>query len=629
MKRWTSLLLLGSLLGACSQAPEPETAPATGTFEVSIGSGPRLDIAAQSATRTALGDDGVTVKWEENDRVALWAVNSAAQTVLNRVIFNLYHYNASYNSASFRGTVPAMTEETYAYYAVSPVPTSASGLKAVYEIPAVQDGEFHGAWDVMVASPIKDAAPLREHDKKDESGISDNTDIVNLQFHHKLHMLKIALPKNDLGEPISEIVLTFPSAVAGRMTVDVSDPEAEVSLSRGSNTLTLRFDQPKSAGDVVYAMIAPITLSEGESVSIVAVGESCESESRTFEPLSADRTFAAGHTSPINYNIPGVGRIFTRLNFHLAETGVNTLGEAIDTFTVTAPEGWAFEDGNRSRTFEVSGTGDYPVIFREYTNPTEELGGFQVTFDSENTLITQEFTMPAVAVNSLTRIDFSVPWLLYEDFSGVTTNSNYDNPAVGGTTIANGDGTAIDLTTWGVKTPGWTAARVGTEAGKAIRICARVENQSVASNTYNARLDSAPFSVLKEGKTPKVKVTFNYKGGRWSVERKLFGGDAGPGNGDAIYSCGYTSEQGWQPGSTTIPFLLRNNVVIPGTSGADRNQNQNYDNISYEDSFIIPAAGNTTRASWMVSSTTDTAPFAGFNGNYWLYLDNIRVSITQ
>lgn len=629
MKRWTTLLLLPALLSACSQAPNSDAEPAAGTFEVAIGSGPRFDIAQAPDTRTALDDDGVTVRWSENDRLALWAVNSAAQTVLDKVTFNLYHYNASYNSASFRGSVPTMAGDTYTYYAVSPVPGTVSDKKATYEIPTVQDGSFHGEWDVMVASPIEGAA-LREHDKKDENGISDNTDIVNLQFRHKLHVLKITLPQNDLGEAISQIELTFPSPVAGRLLVDVTDPGAEMTLSGTSKTLTLRFDTPKNAGDVVYAMIAPITLGKDETVSIVAVGETCESEPRSFEPKSADRSFAAGHTTPIVYHVPGVGRRFTRLNFHLAETGINTLGEAIDTFTVTAPEGWNFEDGSQSHTFTVTGTGDYTLRFREYTNPTEAQEGFQVTYDSPNARMTETFTLPAVTVEGLTQAaSFSVPWLLYEDFSGVTTNSNYDNPAVGGTTIANGDGTAIELSEWGVRTPGWTAARVGTEAGKALRICARVENQSVASNTYNARLDSAPFSALKEGRNPKVKVTFNYKGGRWSVERKLFGGDAGPGNGDAIYSCGYTTEQGWQPGSRAIPNLLRSNVTIPGTSGADRNQNQNYDNISYEDSFVIPAAGSTTRASWMVSSTTDTAPFGGFNGNYWLYLDNIRVSITQ
>ncbi|WP_346701524.1 fimbrillin family protein [uncultured Alistipes sp.] len=628
MKHWTTLLLLPLLCAACSKNTDEAADPATRSIEVAIGSGPRLDIRPQSTTRTELGDDGVSVKWQTGDRLALWAVNSAAQTVVDAVAFSLYHYNATYNSANFRGNIPQMAEDTYTYYAVSPVPASTDGLRASYDIPAVQDGTFHGEWDVMVATPIEGAGPLREHDKKDANGISDNTDVVDLQFAHKIHVLKIAIPRNDLGEPVSEIKLTFPTPVVGRLTVDAANPAAAAELSESSNTLTLRFSEPKEAEDVVYALIAPVTLEEGQEVSIVASSSALESEERTFAP--AGRTFAAGHTTPINYNVPAAAVQLTQLIFTLAETGVNTLGEAINTFTVTAPSGWSFEDGSQSRTFDVTGTGDYTVRFRGYTNPTEEMAGFQVTYDSEHALLSETFTLPAVTAGAVNRVKtFSVPWLLYEDFSGVTTNSNYDNPAVGGTTIADGDGTAIDLSNWGVKTPGWTAARVGTEAGKAIRICARVENQSFASNTYNARLDSAPFSTLKEGKNPKVKVTFNYKGGRWSVERKLFGGDAGPGNGDAIYSCGYTSEQGWQPGSTTIPYLLKNNVVIPGTSGAERNQNQNYDNISYEDSFIIPSASNTTRASWMVSSTTDTAPFSGFNGNYWLYLDNIKVQIAQ
>ena len=630
MKRWTPLLLLPVLLAACSKAPENGMDPAAQTIEVAIGSGPRVDMLPQTATRTTLDEDGVSVKWQTNDRLALWAVNSAAQTTLEAATFSLYHYNEAYNTASFRGTVPAMPEDTYTYYAVSPVPAATDGLKASYDIPAVQDGAFHGEWDVMVATPIADAAPLREHDRKDDSGISDNTDIVNLRFAHKTHVLKITLPKNDLGEPITEIVLTFPAPVVGRLTVDATDPAAESTLSNAGEQVTLRFAEPKDAGDVVYAMIAPVTLDEGQQISIVASSESRESETRTFAPQSADRTFAAGHTTPINYNVPVMAVELTRLTFHLAETGVNTLGEAIDTFTVTAPEGWVFEDGNSSRTFDVTGTGDYTIRYRGYPNPTNEMSGFRVTYDSEHALLSEDFTMPALSEGGQARVEFSVPWLLYEDFNAITTNSNYDNEEVGGTKVADGDGTGIDLSQWGLQTGGWTAARVGSEEGKAVRICARVENQSFASNTYNARLDSAPFSGLKTDKSPQVKVSFNYKGGRWSIQRKnIFGGDAGPGDGDATYSCGYTNEQGWQPGSTTIPFLLKTNVVIPGTSGADRNQNQNYDNISYEDSFIIPAASNTTRASWMVSSTTTTAPFSGFNGNYWLYLDNIKVQIVQ
>ena len=253
------------------------------------------------------------MKWQTGDQLALWAVNSASQRVIEAATFSLYHYNASYNSASFRGSIPALAEDTYSYYAVSPVPAATDGLQASYDIPAVQDGTFHGEWDVMVAKPVTGEA-LREHDRKDANGISDNSDIVNLQFAHKIHVLKITLPKNDLGEPITEIELTFPTAVTGRLTVDASNPEADATLSGGSKTLTLRFAEPKDAGDVVYAMIAPVTLDEGQQISILAIGESCESESRTFAPASADRTFAAGHTTPDQLQCPGA-----RAHVHPAE----------------------------------------------------------------------------------------------------------------------------------------------------------------------------------------------------------------------------------------------------------------------------------------------------------------------
>ena len=328
MKHWTTLLLLPLLCAACSKNTDEAADPATRSIEVAIGSGPRLDIRPQSTTRTELGDDGVSVKWQTGDRLALWAVNSAAQTVVDAVAFSLYHYNATYNSANFRGSIPQMAEDTYTYYAVSPVPASTDGLRASYDIPAVQDGTFHGEWDVMVATPIEGAAALREHDKKDPSGISDNTDIVNLLFAHKMHVLKITIPRNDLGEPISEIKLTFPTPVVGRLTVDAANPAAAAELSESSNTLTLRFSEPKEAEDVVYALIAPVTLEEGQEVSIVASSSTLESEERTFAP--AGRTFAAGHTTPISYNVPAAAVQLTQLIFTLAETGVNTLGEAID-----------------------------------------------------------------------------------------------------------------------------------------------------------------------------------------------------------------------------------------------------------------------------------------------------------
>lgn len=609
MKRWTTLLLL-PLLAACSKAPEDATDPAAQTIEVAIGSGPRLDITTQSATRTTLDEEGTQVKWQTGDQLALWAVNSASQRVIEAATFHLYHYNASYNSASFRGSIPALDEDTYSYYAVSPVPAATDGLQASYDIPAVQDGTFHGEWDVMVAKPVTGEA-LREHDRKDANGISDNSDIVNLQFVHKIHVLKITLPKNDLGEPITEIELTFPTAVTGRLTVDASNPEADATLSGGSKTLTLRFAEPKDAGDVVYAMIAPVTLDEGQQISILALGESSESESRTFAPASADRTFAAGHTTPINYNVPGLGRMFTRLNFRLDEAGANTLGEEIDTFTVTAPEGWVFEDGTRSRTFQVSGTGDYLVRFRDYPNQTAETSGFQVTYDSEHALLTETFTLPAVTPETLNQVAaFRVPYLFEEDFSGIYGYSDHDNAGHGWTSDTTTG--AIDLGSQNLA--GWSGARTGAQANTSIRVCCRAQSVFGGSTLYryHGRLDSAPLANLKAGTTANVRVTFNYGGGR-----------SGNSKFSPLAACGYTTTQGVinSQQDRNQNWYISGAQVIP-----DLGVNDSFTSLPYTMEYTIPSCSNQHRLSWEVNSTGEASTT---NANLWLYLDNIRVSIAQ
>ncbi|WP_290539642.1 fimbrillin family protein [Alistipes sp.] len=610
------LLALPLAFGACSESSETGTRPASETISVSVGSGPKIDIQSEDRSRTQLAEDGLSVKWTSDDQIALWALNSRSETILSKQPFKLYHYNSDYNTAKFRSDIPQMPADTYTYYAVSPVPAESKGTQASYLIPDVQNGDFDGNWDVMVADPVK--APALE---KNNSG-----ETVQFQFRHKVHVLKISIPKNDLGEKISEITLAFPQPVTGRMTVDATDPAAAPVLSGDSNTLTLRFDTPKDAGDVVFAVIAPAELTPEQEVTITAIGETGESEPRNIP----GKHFSEGHTTPIAYHIPALGHAYTRLSFSLpTDKGRATLGEAVEKITLTAPEGALFDNRSNVRAFAPDTEGKYTLVFKP--SWTDNLSGKTVTvqYESKNAIVSSSLTMPQITEFSNNGIALSVPYLLAEDFSSISQNaSSDDNPEVGGLLILPGNRTAIDLSLWGLSTPGWTAARVGVAAGKAVRICARVENQSFKSNTYKARIDSAPLSGIKSGKSVKVTVSFNYKGGRWSIERSLIGPN-GPGDGNAIYSCGYTQESGWQPGSTAIPNLCINEAIIPGTEGKDQNQNQNYDNITNTASFTIPAAASTTRASWMVSSTTTSAPFGGFNGNYWLYLDNIKVSIVN
>lgn len=600
MKHWTSLLLVPLLCAACAKNADDGTLPASEHIEVAIGSGPRLDIQSQSTTRTSLDEDGEVVRWQTGDRLALWAVNAAAQTVLDATAFSLYHYNTTYNSASFRGSIPQMAEDAYTYYAVSPVPASTDGLRASYDIPAVQDGTFHGEWDVMVATPIEGADALREHDKKDPSGISDNTDIVNLQFSHKMHVLKISLPKNDLGEPISEIELTFPKPVVGRLTVDAANPAAAAELSESSNTLTLRFSEPKDVGAVVYALIAPVTLEEGQEVSIVASSSAYESEERTFAP--ADRTFAAGHTTPINYNVPAAAEQLTQLVFTLTETGVNTLGEAINTFTVTAPEGWSFEDGSQSRTFDVTGTGDYTVRFRGYTNPTEEMAGFQVTYDSEHALLTETFTLPAVTAGEENRVaSFRVPYLFEEDFSTASAQSRTNS--------------TDELS--GIGLPGWSASRYEIQPGRAAFYMYVGTSAFGGGDLKRGRMDT-PFLPLKEGASVPIKVSYSIGApivsgtlsSRWHINCEFGVQD---------------DTDGAISGDSEMSRMIEKYVPNEG-GGFTGTLPQTKTDI------LISNATNRSRLTWRA---TDYQKISGSGVSvltakyFYIYLDDIRVSIAQ
>lgn len=604
MKHWTSLLLVPLLCAACAKNADDGTLPASEHIEVAIGSGPRLDIQSQSTTRTSLDEDGEVVRWQTGDRLALWAVNAAAQTVLDATAFSLYHYNATYNSASFRGSIPQMAEDTYTYYAVSPVPASTDGLRASYDIPAVQDGTFHGEWDVMVATPIEGADALREHDKKDPSGISDNTDIVNLQFSHKMHVLKISLPKNDLGEPISEIELTFPKPVVGRLTVDAANPAAAAELSESSNTLTLRFSEPKEAEDVVYALIAPVTLEEGQEVSIVASSSTLESEERTFAP--AGRTFAAGHTTPINYNVPAAAVQLTQLIFTLAETGVNTLGEAINTFTVTAPSGWSFEDGSQSHTFDVTGTGDYTVRFRGYTNPTEEMSGFQVTYDSEHALLSETFTLPAVTAGAENRVaSFRVPYLFEEDFSGIEQTRESENTELL---------TDYNLADWG-------ASRYSMAPGRlACAVWIASSTEGIFGGSHCGRLDSP---VLPLKKSANIEVSYSIGGSRVS-------GAAFLGTSYWVSVCQF----GTETNPASFPISGEENVPtnLIETFRPDIGGSMTESLPTPPKQYTIYNVEVGTRLSWRctyeMESSTGSSPTLTRKTLY-LYLDNIRVSIAQ
>lgn len=565
---WTTLLALPLVFASCSETPAADTKPAAGTIEVSIGSGPKIGIRTGAQTRTELAEDGESVRWADNDRIVLWAVNSQAQTTIDRQVFKLWHYNAEYNTAKFTATVPEMPEDTYVYYAVSPEPVSAEGLKASYRIPAEQDGMFSGDCDIMVAALVEGTA-LQQ---------GDNSEMVNLEFDHKVHVLMIRIPSNDLGEEISKITLTFPEPVTGTLTVDAADPAAAPQLTDGSNILTLSFDTPKKPDDTVYAVIAPVELTSEQEVTITATGTTRESRPKTFP----GKHFAEGHTTPISYSIPPVGP--TTLRVSLPDTGKSTLGENITSFTLTAAEGVDLNGGGSNvLTFPVETAGNFDFVFDEFP---EALAGqsVAVSYESENALLSGgSFVIPELMAGGTNTIaTLSVPYLMEEDFSNLTEDFSLET-------------STKDLSGSGL--PGWIA---GNRSQGWKETCIALRSYSNAAGPYHSRLNSCKLTNIKDGKTVTISVTFNgdWKKNKSSSMSLTVGRATGTGIDDAINS--------------STPISLSDN------------SNASTTNIPTSHTVRI---GDFTNAQFIAWKT------AGKNGSWFnydnVYLDNIKVSIAN
>lgn len=583
---WTFLLALSLGAASCSQAPEQTPQTEAKTIRVTVGSGPQFDIATNS-TRTELDPDGTTVRWAVGDRMAMWAVNASTGSAhLAAHPFVLWHYNQTYDEAKFTADIPEMPEGNYTYYAVSPVPDAVSGTIASYDIAAVQDGSFEGAHDILVAAPVAGGA-LQP---------GDNSEAVSLAFAHKIHLLKIHIPVNRMNLPITRLTLTFPQPVTGRLTVDAADPDAPAQLAEGSNVLTLSFAEPKDAGDTVYAMIAPTELTADDRIEIKAYTQSKESLPATMH----GKNYLAGHTTPIRLTIPEIYRV-TRIFFSLAGRdgstdlaedlaggyGCSTLGERVDSFTLTAPEGIDLGNGSNERSFTVNDANSYEIFYEGEFN--DNLSGKQltVTFDSEHTLTSRQFTMPQLTADDRNTVaGLAVPYLLEEDFGGC---GNFSGPEKTGNTAGE------ELS--GAGLPGWYA---GARANGTAGTCVNLQSYSNIGGPFQSRLDSCPLSGIKEGKTVTVKIVFN---------------------------------SDWKKNKSSSMGL-----IVGRTSGHNLNSGiDNATNISMADNRAASTTNIPTLRTVTVANFTKSQSIAwktdGKNGTWFnyedLYIDNIKVSISR
>lgn len=551
-------------------------------------------------TRTMMNPDGLTASWEKGDRIAVWAKNSAGEYTLNNTQFSVYGADGA--RAFFTATIDAsMPEDRYTYFATYPVPESVSLTKATFTIPSVQDGKVSGGADIMIANPLLHG-PLEEVKE-----LSDYTRL-GMSMEHLLHQFRFYLPEGEDklgGEAIVKMVLTFPKPVAGKLVADFTDTEAAAEFSGEEKSITLKLSEPlvnSTSSERKYAMAAffPSSFEASESINIKIY---TETKIANAYPVNLEgRTFAAGHSTPVRLRISDI-REYGRLRFTVSS---NNLGENANAVRLTAPQGCTWGDGSTIYEYRP---GHEITTGETFEIPFENLDTFRtfsgkdvtVTFDTEHVDATQTVRVPDLTTLNFAEISAGLPYLLYEDFSGVESFNSGDNYATSNA---------------GSKSPksflnGWTGGRVGAEAGMCIRIACRRET----SKGYDARVDSAPIISLK--KSTDIKVSYDY-----GVNNK-YGGIAiiTDGNvGQNVYIGYVTDTKGYNSGDDSGTFESDNTFYAKEYTGS-------YTSTPNSDTRIIHSAPTgVLRITWRSAAEYQAGTT---NTTCWLYLDNIKVQIAK
>ena len=590
----TALLLLAA---SCTQTPLP--VPERGPVTVGFGVG---------STKVSIDAGSAILDWEEGDALSVWAEDSQGGTALDASTFRLAACNGS--MAYFTAQLPSpMPEDSYIYRCLYPQAQTLENGLACYTVgtqqyqgsePCVLWGQAsHGALTAIEPSlPVDDAA------------------LMQLRMSSLLHYLRFFIPEGSdlLGEPVQKIKFTMPQRVAGTIKVDpdsgtiaaISSPSTEIILDELSLT----------EGSYALAAIIPPgqAYAEGQTMSITLYGSD---KFATIDPLVlTGRDFKAGHMTSVAMRANQL-HDFYRLRFNYES---NLLGEDLQSITLSLEDGsnWPETDSptlvfsNRDgSTLSVGQSLD--IAFENKDNYLSLNGkNILVTYESENALIQKSVTLSIDAASLSSTSSLACPYLFSEDFSNASIGFNTNN----GDHSASGDyKDTIEGTDYGL--PGWTAnqAAVLEESGnKAMAIRHLNEIYLFLQGTYRGRVDSAPLAHIKEGKSVKVRVSFNYTG--YSKKRTpqiSYGWDTTQGAVVGYYQKGSSLVKG----GALIANLAGDKVSAP-TGGSVANPD-------VAAAFEIPDCTSLTRLAWDcygANSGTGTT-------QEWIFIDNIIVQIIK
>ena len=589
----TSILLSLSLL-ACSTDGQLPQGSNDGKIKVSIG---------QSATiksRTAIGEDGHSAVWSSGDKIAVWAANSASEFTLQAEEFALYHFAGQYEQAIFTAFINPMPSDSYTYYATYPSPTSVSGTLATYKLADIQNGSsFVGSCDIMVATPVT-AEALTE-------GKINN---LNLHFAHKMHALRIVLPDDGtlLGNAINAIEFEFPTEVVGDITVDAANPTAPATLSNGSKKLTITIPEGYIAGNYIWGLIFPTTISEDIKYRVYA-GEYVSK----FNTIALNKEVEQSHITPMSFPIPDAD-LTTTITINVSG---NNLGEDYNSVTIID------DAGNTMATFDANSSHSYDITIEGMFDPATVTGKkYRVRYESDHAIVEDVITMPQITAYRPNSVSSVVPYLLYEDFSGAKQSEHNDDY----TGSADQDGATTGYLLDGyMTTSGWNAARYQLEAGKAIRIHVRYESGGWVVARYCGRLDTPALKGIKSGANVDVKLEFDLACYVPIGYKLLSSLDDTEKSVTSFKIATHTSSE-----SSAINGVNQNDINAAYSSSTFvRNVTEDTFDCGYwGESIHITGCTSNTRITWF-PCTTQSSSVAGANCAYYIYIDNIRVSIQK
>lgn len=597
-----SFALLALVVAACADK-EASTPTASIVPDTEVGFSLPMD-----ATRTSIDPaDGRTTRWVEGDKLAVWAKSGDGSYAFENAIFTLRYFSTEWDKAYFTSGIAAMGEGDYTYLLSYPQPKAVEGTLATYSVAAVQSGKYDGVHDIMIAEPVV-AGALTAESKVE----------LNTVMRHQMHALKIVVPEksSNFSDRVYSLEVTFPNPVVGDIIVDVANPNAEPTYANTSNTIVVNSNEGFAVGSDIWVFVLPGTVSGDVSYKVKGLEQ--RSEVATYQ---LERTFAAGHITPIRMAMPPFEK-YTVLNFSI---GANYLGEDFNYFTLYD------NNGVNRGTFNRNSENRYAVeFFGEFDAAAYNNTNWTLVFDTENAVVENKVnlgTLKPYFQQNIAPVD--VPYLLFENFDSATEKESYGNNTYSSSEREQ-PGVSLD---GAMPTNGWNAARFWLKPG-AIRVNSRYQSVKIFvafASSHHGRVDTPPLGNgtrgLKAGKSVNVKLHFDaalYKHKSSSLSL----------NSGAINVATHTNHSnpidGIPTGATGITSSYDTTLADFGTTFFNQTLADNASDNAFGQSFPtysteFPVSSDTRICFY---PTLSTASGTG-NTEVNVYLDNIKVSIVK